>query len=307
MTINFYSAVIGANGQDGFFMTRYLLKKNIKTLAIIRNKNDKIKRIKNSNLKILRLKKFDLNSFKKIRKFKINNFYFFAGYSKIPTNKFEKEICKNSNYKILSDFLIFFKKYYKKSKLLYLSSGEIFGENQKNVKNENSLMHGDNYYSQCKIKSHELINKFKKMKLFISIAICYNHESLYSPKSHLIPTIIKKLKSSQSQITFYNVNEYRNLSHVYDFLPLFYKILSLKKPSSLILANNENYKIKDLIKILINYLKIKKKVKYVLKLSKSSRKASNFQMKKKFNYKPIFNTRKLLIRMCSYYKRGYYI
>ena len=145
------------------------------------------------------------------------------------------------------------------------------------------------------------------MKLFISIAICYNHESLYSPKSHLIPTIIKKLKSSQSQITFYNVNEYRNLSHVYDFLPLFYKILSLKKPSSLILANNENYKIKDLIKILINYLKIKKKVKYVLKLSKSSRKASNFQMKKKFNYKPIFNTRKLLIRMCSYYKRGYYI
>ena len=46
MTIKYYSAVIGANGQDGFFMTRYLKKKNIKTLAIIRNKNDKIKRIK---------------------------------------------------------------------------------------------------------------------------------------------------------------------------------------------------------------------------------------------------------------------
>ena len=55
MTKNNYSAVIGANGQDGFLMTRYLLRKNIKTLAIIRNNNDKIIKIKNPKLKIIKI------------------------------------------------------------------------------------------------------------------------------------------------------------------------------------------------------------------------------------------------------------
>ena len=66
---------------------------------------------------------------KKIKRFKIDNFYFFA-VSKIPTNSFEKKICYKSNFKILSDFLVFFSINFKKSKLLYLSSGEIFGENK---------------------------------------------------------------------------------------------------------------------------------------------------------------------------------
>lgn len=307
MTKNNYSAVIGANGQDGFFMTRYLLKKNIKTLAVIRNNTDKIIKIKNPNLKIIKINEINSINLKKIKRFKIDNFYFFAGYSKIPTNRSEKKICFKSNFKILSDFLFFFSTNFKKSKLLYLSSGEVFGENQNYIKKENSRYKSDNYYSECKIKSHKLIQKYKKMKLFISIAICYNHESLFSPKAHLIPTIIRKLKMSKNEVSFYNVNEYRNFSHVYDFIPLFFRILSLKKPTNLILANNENYKIKDIIEIIAKYLNTKKKLKYVLKLSKSSRKASNIKMKNKFNYMPIYNTKKLLIRMCSYYKKGYYI
>ena len=54
---------------------------------------------------------------------------------------------------------------FKKSKLLYLSSGEIFGENQNYIKKENSMFKSDNYYSECKIKSHKLIQKYKTMKL----------------------------------------------------------------------------------------------------------------------------------------------
>ena len=41
MNLNKYSAVIGANGQDGFLMTRYLIKKNINTIAIIHKNRDK--------------------------------------------------------------------------------------------------------------------------------------------------------------------------------------------------------------------------------------------------------------------------
>ena len=301
-----YSAVIGANGQDGFLMIRYLLKNNIKTLAIIHKNNEKLIEIKNKNLQIFKINQFNPDNFNIIKKYEIDNFYFFSGYSKIPKNKIEKEICIESNYKILKNFLVFFEKNYKKSKLLFLSSGEVFGKNQFHSKNENSKFSGDNCYSICKIKSHQLIDDYKKKKLFISIGICYNHESIYTPKSHLIPTIIKKLSSPSKQLKFYNVDEYRNFSHVYDFIPIFYKILKLKRPSNFIIANNTNYKIRDLIKLISNHLKIKKELKYVLKTSKSSRKANNIKIRNRLNYKPMFSTKKLIIRMCSYYKKGYF-
>ena len=276
-------------------------------MAITRSINNKLKNLNNKKLKIIKINQLDHKNLKIIKNYKIDNFYFFAGYSKIPVNKEEKKICIKSNYEILKNFLFFFEKNFNKSKLLYLSSGEIFGKNQITSKKENSKLKGENCYSICKIKSHKLIESYVKKKLFISIGICYNHESSCSPKSHLIPTIIKKLKSSKDQVTFYNVNEYRNFSHAYDFIPLFYKILRLKKVSNYILANNTNYQVKDLIQMIGNYLKIKKKLIYVTKFSKSSRKALNFKIKNTFKYKPKFNTKKLIIRMCSYYKKGYFI
>jgi len=301
-----YSAVIGANGQDGFLMTRYLLKKKINTIAIIHKNNDKIIKIKNTRLKIIRISKFTIRNLAILKKFNIDNFYFFSGYSKIPKNKLEEKICKASNYEILRIFLIFYYKNFNKSKLLYLSSGEVFGKNQYYSKNENSKFSEENCYSSCKIKSHKLIDSYIKKKLFISIGICYNHESLFSPKSHLIPTLIKKLNSSSKSLKFFNVDEYRNFSHAYDFIPFFKKILSLKKPDKFILANDKNYRIKDLIKLIEKCLKIKKDIKFVLKSSMSSRKATNIKIKNKLNYKPIFSTEELIIRMCSYYRRGYF-
>ena len=56
MNFGKYSAVIGANGQDGFLMIRYLLKNNIKTLAIIHKNNEKLIKIKNKNLKIIKIR-----------------------------------------------------------------------------------------------------------------------------------------------------------------------------------------------------------------------------------------------------------
>ena len=82
-----------------------------------------------------------------------------------------------SNYEILKSFLIFFNKNFNKSKLLYLSSGEVFGQNQYDSKKENSKFSEENCYSSCKIKSHKLIDSYRKKNFFISIGICYNHES----------------------------------------------------------------------------------------------------------------------------------
>ena len=189
--------VFGANGQDGFFMCRFLLKKNIKVLAVVRKNSENINLLyKNykKNLTIIKYSQTKNKNFKFLINHQQSNVFFFAGFSKIPKNKSERQKCINSNYIFFKNYLYFVKNNELKHKIIYLSSGEIFGNFQINKKIENSKLYSKNCYGKCKIKTYQLIQKFKKnFNFFITTCICYNHESIFTPKNHLIRVLIKKL------------------------------------------------------------------------------------------------------------------
>ena len=93
--------VFGANGQDGFFMCRFLLKKNIKVLAVVRKNSENINLLyKNykKNLTIIKYSQTKNKNFKFLINHQKSNVFFFAGFSKIPKNKSERQKCINSNY-----------------------------------------------------------------------------------------------------------------------------------------------------------------------------------------------------------------
>lgn len=146
----------------------------------------------------------------------------------------------------------------------------------------------------------------KEKSLFISSAIAYNHESVLTPKNHLIPNLVGKFINAKGKIIkIYNPNEFRNISHVYDFLPIFEKILLLEKPNDFIMANDINYKILDIAKIINKNFynnKFKIKVQRDKKIS-ISRKADNIKIKKLFNYEPSYDIHKILKRFFSYEKK----
>ncbi len=305
----YHSAVFGANGQDGFYMARYLLKKQKKTLLVSRRKTKEIENLKNKYkkfAKILIIKNFDLKNFHNILKKKdIDKIYFFAGYSKIPENQNEKKKCLLANYTIFKYLLSSCVNLGYNSKILYLSSGEIFGSNQKTKKKEKSVLKAENYYSECKIKTYNLIKKFrKKNKLFIVNAICYNHESIFTPQNHVIRKFIDNFEKNDV-VKIYNPEEFRNISHIIDFLPLFSKVLDKSKPEDYIFANNENISIKK-ISLIINKF-YNKKIIFKSNNKSISRMANNLKIKKDFNYCPIFNTEKILIRMVTYHRKNFFL
>ena len=308
----FNSIIFGANGQDGYLMARFLLKKKKKILAITRKKDKYLFNLQKNNkyfLKNVILKNYTKNNYLKLlKKFKFENVFFFAGYSKIPVSKKEVNICKNSNFTIFKDLLESCIKAKIQPRILYTTSGEIFGSNQITKKNEKSKLLSNNHYSEAKINTTNLINSFRKRnKLFIVNAICYNHESIFTPKNHLLRKIIKKLSVQQNQpVKIYNPNEKRNISHTYDFLPLFEKSLKTKKSNNYIFANSKNISVREITK-LINK-KYNKKVIFINDEKKStSRMADNFTIKNKFNYSPIFTNEKIISRMISYHKNKIFI
>ena len=305
--------VLGANGQDGIFMTRYLLKQNYSVVPVVRKKivylGNLKKKFKNK-LKIIIIKKYQKKSFIKIFKNKIiKNIFFFAGFSKIPKGIKESKLCYEANYNIFKIFLEFIVLIKYPIKILYITSSEIFGSVQKRKKNENSKIKPSNFYGECKVLTYRLIDLYiKKYSLFISNIIAYNHESCLSPNTHIISKFIKKFRNSKNKkIKVFSSNEYRNISHVYDFIPMFKKVLKLKKPSNFVFANDKNHKIIDIVN-LINKLFYNNKFEILEENKRKysiSRKANNSKMKKILKYKPKYNLKNILLRLNSYDRKNF--
>ena len=201
---SFDSIIFGGNGQDGFLMTRFLLKQKKKIVVIIRKKSEKLFYLKKKSknlLKIIILKKFNEKNYLTLfERIKFRYVYFFSGFSKIPQTKIQEKICIESNYLIFKFFLNACIKKKIKPRILYTSSGEIYGSSQFKKKNEYSKFQYDNCYAECKIKVSNLINKFTKLKkLFIVNAICYNHESIFTPKNHLLRKIIRLFENKNKK------------------------------------------------------------------------------------------------------------
>ena len=308
----YYAAIIGASGQDGFFMSRYLLKKKKKILLIVRSPKKNVLYLKSKYKKlvhILVVEEFNFDKYSKIlEKYTFNKVFFFAGYSKIPNNLSETKKCKLANYEIIKDFLYACLFSNKKPKILYLSSGEIFGMNQKKPSVERSQYKVENCYSKCKLKSVELIKQFRMLhNFFIVNAICYNHESIYTPKNHILRKILNLLQNKNNRtIKIFNSEDKRNISHIYDFLPLFDRTLSSKHNTDYVFANKENISIRS---ITLFYNKFfHKKIIFMKKNIKSiSRLANNSKILRDFNYIPIYNSKNLLRRILSYHKKKQFI
>ena len=314
-----YNLVFGANGQDGFLTCKYLLlnrkepviaivRKNCKFLSLLKN----IQKIY-KNFLIEEANELSVNFCSEILfKYNISKIYFFAGYSKIPTNDLEKKLCYDGNFSIFENLLksIISIKLKSKVKILHLSSGEIYGQKHQDVKNEKSITIQDNYYSETKVKIMSVIETYrKKESLFISNAICFNHDSYFTPRNHIIRVVINRFKN-QKVIKFFDVDNYRNFSHVYDFIPLFYKILDLKNPDDFILANNDNHQISNLIDLVKIKLNLQNKIIECENSTLSdqiSRLADNSKIRSLFNYNPKFNLEKLVDRMISYEKKNFYL
>ena len=304
------SIVFGSNGQDGYLMTRYLLKKNRKVVAISRSHNQNILKLRDRYklLKVISLKKFNKQNYNKIvTKYKFKYIFFFAGFSKIPKSDKDKNICKVSNFRIFKDLLEVCEKKKIRPKILYTSSGEIFGSNQYIKKTENSKLVSNNCYAQCKIKLTNLINDYRKFKKFFIVnAICYNHESIFTPKDHLLRKLINKFNDKKNySIVISNPFEKRNISHTYDFLPMFEKSLIRDKSDNYIFANSRNISVQQIAKQINK--KYKKKITYVNRNSNISRMADNSKIKKLLNYNPKFTNKKIIMRMLSYHRRNIYI
>lgn len=220
-------------GGSGFFaksilnyILHYNLSNSIKTVILLSRGFKKIKVGKNLNKKVkIKTIRADISKLKKIP------FTDYVIYCAI--NHDYKE-----DYKAVCNYYNLAKKYHLKSRLLYTSSGAVYGQQPKIIKRikENYLLrnkrldfynYNKNIYSITKLNNEEIFKKLGKIGIKVSIARCFAFVGKYLPRDsnfvvgNFIQNILNKEKIEVKSVH----NVIRSYMHEYDLVVWLFKIL----------------------------------------------------------------------------------
>jgi GDPmannose 4,6-dehydratase len=250
--------IFGITGQDGSYLASFLIKKKYKVSGIYRKK--KFINLKKLNL----LKKIDLKLVKKIEEKKINKIlkknydeiYFLSGQSSVAKS-FDKSVetyeSQIQPVKIILDYITNQKN--KKTKFLYSSSSEIFGNiNNKKKINENSKKKPISPYGLAKLIGYEIVKSYREMyKIPVCSAILFNHESSLRQNNFIFKKILNNLqkikRNNQHKLIVGNIEVKRDWGWAPEYMEACYKILASKKLTDYIIATEKTIKLKKAISL----------------------------------------------------------
>lgn len=253
--------IVGCNGQDGFLLYDFLLKKKYKIIGIARNSIKSTGSCWNSPVNISKTQEiFDL-----IRAVLPDEIYYLAAIhhssEDILSDK-NIELFKES-YKVhvfsLINFLEGMKRFAKKTKLFYAASSHIFGDVKIEPQDESTPLNPKCIYGITK-SSGLLVCRFYRNKydMFVSSGILYNHESQYRKPNFVSEKILQgaiNIKNKkQDKLKLGDLDAEVDWGYAPDYVEAFYKILNSESAGEFIVATGVKHSVLDFVKITFDYL-----------------------------------------------------
>lgn len=315
MKIKKTAIIFGISGQDGAYLSHFLLKKGYKVLGTTRNKSLKnLYRLKKLNiLNKISLFKGEATNPKfcqKILNSKIHEIYYLAGDSSVIRSFETPDLSLNSNVNGLLNILQILKKKKYKTKLFNAGSGQFYGDNKFNKYNLKSKIDPQSPYGVSKAAGYWLVKIFRKnYGIFCCTGILFNHESSLRSNEFVTKKIInvsKNIKNNKKlKLELGNINIYRDWGWAPEYVNAFWLMLQKEHPYDLILGTGKTHSIKEFVDEVFNLLKIDKKnlkpniVKFKRKLDIRGYKADITKTKKIIKWTPKVGFKKIVKKMVN--------
>lgn len=238
--------IAGITGQDGIYLSKFLINKDFLVIGLSRRLSYKKK-----NLIVLKTN-YSLKSLQEIiLKYNPIHIYNFAAVSDPsiswikPKNTFKSIIDITLNF---LEIISMHKK--KKIKFFNASSSEIFKNSEKKI-NENSSIFPSNPYGIARSAGHFLVIAYRKNYDIFSVnGIFFNHESPFRGKKfllkYLIAEAIKAKKNKNYKIKLKDSRPIRDFGFAEDYMEAAYKIMNLKKPQDFVIATGKSISVNKL-------------------------------------------------------------
>lgn len=254
--------ITGITGQDGAYLTKFLLTKGYNIIGLLRNnKESDLKNLEYLGLTDnVRFIKTDLSILSSIIKIletinNIDEIYNLAAQSSVALS-FDKPT-ETINFNIISttNLLEAIRLTNPKIKFYQASSSEMFGNVDKNNLpiNKNTAFHPISPYGISKAASHWItVNYREAYNIFAVCGICFNHESVLRSKyfvtKKIINTAVKISMGLDKELKLGNLNVYRDWGYVPKYVEAMWLMLQQDIPKDYIISSGEVHSLEEFVK-----------------------------------------------------------
>jgi len=264
--------IIGVSGQDGSYMSKFLIDKKYLVFGYTRSKkknnllNLDLLKVKNKiNIKLYS-EEYPKTILEDILKFKPNEIYFFSGQSSV-SNSFKKPLeTYNSNINILFEILELLRfKGLKNVKLFNSTSTDCFGKNNIIYNKEKNSFFPVSPYAKAKNFSFWIVKFYReKYKIHAKNGILSNHESPLRPSNFVIKKIVDyAIRPQKKFLQLGNINVFRDWGWAPEFIQAIHKINTAQIPDDYIVGTGKLTSLKSIVHKIFKLKKIDlKNLKY---------------------------------------------
>ena len=265
--------IFGVTGQDGAYLSKFLLKKNYEVHGVKRRASSiNTKRIddiytdplvKKNNFFLHHGDVIDsISVFNLINKIRPNEIYNLAAQSHVAVSFEMPEYTTNTDAMGALRILESIFRIDKKIKFYQAGTSEMYGKVLETPQNEKTPFYPRSPYGVSKVYAHWItINYREAYNLFASNGILFNHESPLRGETFVTQKVIKALCrikiKKQKKLFIGNLYAKRDWGHAEDYVQAMWKILQHKKADDFVISTEKQYSIKQFINMVSKKLDIK--------------------------------------------------
>ena len=267
--------IFGVTGQDGSYLSEFLLKKNYivhgvkrRSSSINTSRVDHIYQDPHEKNYKFRLHYGDITDSTSVSKIiystKPDEIYNLAAQSHVAVSFEVPEYTANADalgaLRILE--AIKFHKLEKRTKFYQAGTSEMYGKVQTTPQNEKTPFYPLSPYGVAKLYAHWITKNYREAyNIYGCNGILFNHESPRRGETFVTKKIVSalcKIKlGKQKKLILGNINSKRDWGHARDYCHAMWKILQQKKPDDYVIATGIQYSIKQFVNKTTKQLQMK--------------------------------------------------
>lgn len=259
--------ITGVTGQDGSYLSEFLLKKGYKVIGLYRRSSsdskNKLKNIKhllsNSKFVLFSGDVTDISSVMNvIGTYKPSEIYNLAAQSHVGESFTIPHTTMETNGTGVLNVLEAIRLLDDNIRLYQASTSEMFGDLQA-VQNENTPFNPVSPYACSKVYAHNIVVNYRKAyNLFACCGILFNHESPRRGEDFVTRKITKTAArihlGLEKEIRLGNIKTYRDWGYAGDYVEAMWSMLQQSEADDFIISSNNSVTVEDFLEIVFKKL-----------------------------------------------------